>query len=1573
LGHTPPPAKPPKPKIHKISPLTSIPTHNDSHHRLDTISEENIEPTQEINQDDGNSIPSLAATDDVNDVDDLTYHVKLADAPLAALANWVVDHGATQHTDQITNSHAPDPPFDYINIVIENDADDDEIPIYLDQQGCNIRKMHPAHIILKDQLQGDTGANCGATNDASILWHYKTLITPIPITTYSDDQDESSCVAIGTGIIKIIANDNTTTNWLMLHTPQSTGTILSPDRYMMDHPSVTSFRHQGNRDNTGSISFQHESGQQLTQINMHRRKDGLWFTTNPILAPPTRRPPPHLIPLPPPPDTPQIQRMAVPLYCSEVDPTATPPPIMKIHADHAKQIKNAAAPIRRDYIGQNTNWTSQLSKALQKLELWHQRMGHPASRTLRNTQKVIDGIPILPEASSIFCCPFCDKAKMSKSHHGGKHSTREAFLPGTAFHMDLGFLRGPDNLQEVLNSGATPTKTIQKSHDGYNCYLLIVDAASRYLWSFLLKNKDPPIDLVDKFLAKHGAAKRETIITTTTDGLLAKSMSFNKLCMETGYSTTEHDYEFELEAPDIEAATPCPHYTIRTDNGGELAGSDDFRQTTGQHGYILETTAPDTSNQNGLVERPHRTIKEKVRCLLYTAGLSIQFWSSALLHAVWLYNRTFHSSLDMSPYQAYTGRRPTVDGLLTFGTRVTPKKSRSRTTALDPNAHDGIFLGYRATMDNIIYWDVHTQRVKTAKHKTFDEVQYGTNPANRSPAAKHLLEIATGAPHHHNRTDNLRETDKPEYDQQPDSPLDANLQTILDSPLPQSAAAAKVQQPTAVELRQQLEMLDVTTNIFEPAVSETLQLKGTHDTLGLITQQHPEYSETVVFQRCHPGTVSHKTIRRWKSRLKGSIIRMIDDITIINEKQLKDVIRDKRRKGQQQVKVQFAQPIWSSMTGEGLPTLHFDQLNVIAHHLHTINTGEDPWTDKTKWPPITDESIRMAINKGLAIPKITRRKAMQTESWTKFRDSEWIQLDKYSNQDMFGEPCPHPSSADTVVLPWVWTYLYKIDPVSLEDVEKSRGTCNGGSRHGKIVTLAETYAACVEQPAHRMVWAIIAGLNYIGLGCDVSNAFAEAPPPKKPYFMVIDQQFRDWWDNKLKLPAIPYGYVLPVLKNLQGHPEAPRLWHLHIQAILLNTMGFDHTTHEPCLYWRTHPTHGLVLILRQVDDFIIGAATAAIALDYKQEIQNHMANPLNELGIIKRFNGIDIHQTKYYIKLSCETYIDKIVQHHGWQLEKAANLPVPMRNDTTYQAALELTNGPDEAKEQRALEHEMTFSYRQAIGELIFAMTICRLDISPALIKLAQYSQNPAKCHYKATKAVFVFLNATKYEGIYYWRKQPNETLPDDPFPTTFSKAGVLAAYFTIEEPLRAVGASDSTWANDRRHRRSTGGIVFLLAGGAIFYRTRLQPTVAQSSTEAEFAFMTDAGKAALYIRSIMEELGLEQTLATPISVDNRGARQLSNAQQPTRRTRHVDMKEFVILQWTEEERILYTDVPTALNPSDSLSKPTGRVKFYEHTDVLMGRRPPSYVTTPSTSPRVNALLLFSTYRNLHHVFISQL
>ena len=100
------------------------------------------------------------------------------------------------------------------------------------------------------------------------------------------------------------------------------------------------------------------------------------------------------------------------------------------------------------------------------------------------------------------------------------------------------------------------------------------------------------------------------------------------------------------------------------------------------------------------------------------------------------------------------------------------------------------------------------------------------------------------------------------------------------------------------------------------------------------------------------------------------------------------------------------------------------------------------------------------------------------------------------------------------------------------------------------------------------------------------------------------------------------------------------------------------------------------------------------------------------------------------------------------------------------------------------------------------------------------------------------------------------------------------------------------------------GGVALLLAGAAVYYRTNLQPTIALSSTESEFTNMADAGKAALYIRWILDELQVQQHAPTMILADNHGAIKMANAQQPTKRTRHVEMKYFACLQWVEDEFI---------------------------------------------------------------------
>jgi hypothetical protein len=578
---------------------------------------------------------------------------------------------------------------------------------------------------------------------------------------------------------------------------------------------------------------------------------------------------------------------------------------------------------------------------------------------------------------------------------------------------------------------------------------------------------------------------------------------------------------------------------------------------------------------------------------------------------------------------------------------------------------------------------------------------------------------------------------------------------------------------------------------------------------------------------------------------------------------------------------------------------------------------------------------------------------MKSPEAARWKTSEWTQLSKYQNQGVFGNPCPRPQDPNAVILPFVWTYVHKMAHKGDEIVEKARATCNGGKRHGKAVTIAETYAACVEQPAQRLYWALVAALNLTAIGCDVGNAFAEAPAPSQPFYMYIDDQFRDWWENCLGRAPIPRGHVLKVNKALQGHPEAPRLWHKHIDKILTQQLGFTATTHETCLYQK-RIDGDLVILLRQVDDFSIASTNPTHCETVRKEIESRMQNPLNDLGTIKRFNGIDILQARDFVKISCETYVDKIVLHHGWQNEIASNQPIPMRADSESLRKLELSKGPDDPADAQALETEMGFSYRQAIGELIFAMTVGRIDISYPIIKLSQYSAQPSKAHYQAVKQIFIYLKATRLQGLTYWRTSPNKHVPYSDPPVPISAPSVLDGFPKAYDATLLQGYVDSDWGSDRQHRRSISGIVFMLAGAAIFYKTRYQPTVALSSTEAEFAAAADAGKAALYLRSILHELNVEQLLPTVIYEDNNGARLMTNAQQPTRRTRHVELKQFAVLQWVEDEQMIFGDIDTAHNISDSLTKQTGRTKFYQHHDILMGRLRPAYAKPATSQPIIS-------------------
>ena len=64
-----------------------------------------------------------------------------------------------------------------------------------------------------------------------------------------------------------------------------------------------------------------------------------------------------------------------------------------------------------------------------------------------------------------------------------------------------------------------------------------------------------------------------------------------------------------------------------------------------------------------------------------------------------------------------------------------------------------------------------------------------------------------------------------------------------------------------------------------------------------------------------------------------------------------------------------------------------------------------------------------------------------------------------------------------------------------------------------------------------------------------------------------------------------------------------------------------------------------------------------------------------------------------------------------------------------------------------------------------------------------------------------------------------------------------------------------------------------MLAGGAVGYKASLMPTVAMSSTEAEFMEAAIVGRMVLYCRSVMWDLGLPlPQYAATIGYEDNGA-----------------------------------------------------------------------------------------------------
>ncbi|XP_031285994.1 secreted RxLR effector protein 161-like [Pistacia vera] len=170
--------------------------------------------------------------------------------------------------------------------------------------------------------------------------------------------------------------------------------------------------------------------------------------------------------------------------------------------------------------------------------------------------------------------------------------------------------------------------------------------------------------------------------------------------------------------------------------------------------------------------------------------------------------------------------------------------------------------------------------------------------------------------------------------------------------------------------------------------------------------------------------------------------------------------------------------------------------------------------------------------------------------------------------------------------------------------------------------------------------------------------------------------------------------------------------------------------------------------------------------------------------------------------------------------------------------------------------------YRSLIGCLLY-LTATRPDIMYATSLLSRFMSQPTETHFKIAKRVLRYVKGSTDFGVWFKRSKD----------------------------FKLVGFSDNDWVGSTDDMRSTLGYAFFLNCGAIYWLSKKQETVAQSTAEAEYFSAAIAMNQAIWLRKILEDLKLKQVKPIAIMCDNQFA--VAMAKNPVHhgRTKHIKIK----------------------------------------------------------------------------------
>ena len=460
----------------------------------------------------------------------------------------------------------------------------------------------------------------------------------------------------------------------------------------------------------------------------------------------------------------------------------------------------------------------------------------------------------------------------------------------------------------------------------------------------------------------------------------------------------------------------------------------------------------------------------------------------------------------------------------------------------------------------------------------------------------------------------------------------------------------------------------------------------------------------------------------------------------------------------------------------------------------------------------------------------------------------------------------------------------------------------------------EVFAPTGNQDSLRLLFAMAAQHKLILNSVDVKTAFL---------YGVLEEDIYLKQPEGCVDPKFP-NHVWKLDKAIYGLKQASRVWYQKLKTIL-TAMDYVVSPCDPAIFYRYEDDGQRSFLFVFVDDIIVAHSIQSYIDSIKLELATHIE--ITDCGQLHCFTGIEIVRgMDQSVFIHQATYATDIVKrYHVYDTSKSTPLPPGIQlskfQSTQHTEAQHPNNIPTDP-----------LQFRQLIGSLAYLSNQTRPDISYAVNTLTKYFSAPSMDHWNAAQYVLSYLHGTIDYGIRF--TQQNNTLS---------------------------GFTDSSFASDYDSYRSVTGQCFLMNNSIVSWRAHLQPTVALSSTEAEYMAANDSGRTALslvQVRNIFNCdpvacIAIQSVEPTPLMMthvttgnkrtlnhqlihcDSKGAIHLLNNAHLQRSSKHIDITAHWCREHISNNRLKFEYIRGNTNPADMFTKPLPAPAFRLYRDML--------------------------------------